>query len=149
MINKKLPKHHIDTSVIIEPENTEDGRFCKRYLQKINYNYAGVLSFPVLSELFLIIQSFDNFSNRYDLLENLLTLIKVRKIEFYAPKDIGTLLNIIKKTENRISYIDVEILACASEDKAKVLVTLDKNMINNKNLEKMLGTKILHPKDLL
>ena len=43
-----LPLHHIDTSVVIEPENTPDGRFCRRYLQKVSYNYRGVFSAPVL-----------------------------------------------------------------------------------------------------
>ena len=76
-------------------------------------------------------------------------MIRVRSIQFYAPKDIGTLLNKIKSAENRIDQLDREILACASEDKAHSLITLDKDMINNRNLERLLGIRILHPKDLL
>lgn len=142
-------KHHIDTSVIVEPENTEDGRYCKRYLQKLNYIYSGVLSFPVPSELFVIMQSFDDFNDRYDFLEPLLAMIRVRRIVFYASKDISALLNSIKSAERRISPVDREILACASEDEAHALVTLDKDMVNNKALERILGIKILHPKELV
>lgn len=47
---KGLPLHHIDTSIILEPEITEDGRHCTKYLQRVGYNYRGVLSTPVLSE---------------------------------------------------------------------------------------------------
>ncbi len=143
------PKQHIDTSVLIEPENTEDGRFCKRYLQKVNYNYTGVLSFPVLSELFLIVQGLNDFNDRYDFLEPLLAMIKIRNMQLYAQVDIGTILNSIRIADNRISPIDREILACASEDAAQALVTLDKDMLHNKNLEKTLRIRILHPKDLL
>jgi predicted nucleic acid-binding protein len=144
-----LPRHHIDTSVIIEPENTDDGRLCKRYLQKLNYNYSGVLSFPVLSELFLILQSLDDFNSRYDFLEPLLKTIKIRKIAFYCPRDIGNLLNEIKNNDRRIDNTDRQILACASEDKAVSLITLDKDMLYNKNLEGLLEIKILHPQDFL
>ncbi|MBI2578101.1 MAG: type II toxin-antitoxin system VapC family toxin [Candidatus Aenigmarchaeota archaeon] len=148
-VSGQFPKHHIDTSVIIEPENTEDGRFCKRYLQKLNYNYTGILSFPVLSEIFVILNSLEDFNERYDFIEPLLAMVKSRNIEFYAPKDIGNLLNSIKSTEKRIGFVDSEIVACAAEDKADALITLDRDLINNKNLEKLLRIRILHPKDLL
>lgn len=142
-----VPKHHIDTSVIVEPERTDDGRYCKRYLQKINYNFEGTLSFPVLSELFLILASIEDFNERYDFLEPLLALIK--RLHFYAPKDIGNILNRITTVDSRIDDTDRFILACGSEDKASALITLDKDMLNNKKLELLLGMKILHPKDLL
>ena len=48
-----LPLHHIDTSVFLEPENTENGRYCKRYLQKVGYKYKGKLyhEFPASIEI--------------------------------------------------------------------------------------------------
>ena len=91
----QLPKHHIDTSVIVEPENTEEG------------------------------------------------------ISFYTPKDTSKLLKEIKSADARIANADREILACASEDRAYALVTIDKELLNNKRLEALLGIKIMHPKDLL
>ena len=144
-----LPKHHLDTSVLIEPQKTEEGRQCKKYLQKLDYNYSGILSFPVLSELFLFIHSFENFNDRYDFIEPILWEIKLRNIKFYSHKNIGNILNKIKITDSRIDPIDREILACASEDEADVLITLDNKIIGNKNLEKALRIKILHPKNLL
>ena len=144
-----LPKRHIDTSVIVEPESTKEGRQCKRYLQKLGYNYTGVLSFPVLSELFVILASIEDFNERYDFLESILATIKSRSIMFYSPKDISMLLREIKLAEARIGNTDQEILACVSEDKSYALVTLDKDMLNNKKLESLLRIKILHPKDLV
>ena len=135
--------------MILEPENTEDGRLCKRYLQKVNYNYAGILSFPVLSELFLIFASYENFNERYDFIEPLLSTIKARRIDFYSPKDIAELLSKIKIADNRIGSTDREILACAAEDNADALITIDKEMLNNRRLEELLRMKIIHPKDLL
>jgi len=149
MKDTNLPRHHVDTSVLVEPPNTEDGRFCTRYRQKLNYNYKGVLSFPVLSELFIIINSLENFNDRYDFLEPLLTLIKTKNVGFYAPKNIGNLLNEIKTADNRIAHTDREIMACASEDKSYALITLDEDMLNNKKLELLLKIKILHLKELL
>src|SRR3989344_1839978 len=146
---ENLPKHHIDTSVLIEPQKTEEGRQCKKYLQKLNYNYSGILSFPVLSELFLFMQSFEDFNDRYDFIEPILWTIKIRRITFYSPVDIGDILNKIKITDNRIDPLDREILASASEDKVHALITLDRNMINNKKVENLLGIRILHPRDLL
>ena len=146
---ENLPKHHIDTSVLIEPQKTEEGRQCKKYLQKLNYNYSGILSFPVLSELFLFMQSFEDFNDRYDFIEPILWAIKIRRITFYSPVDIGDILNKIKITDNRIDPLDREILASASENKVHALVTLDRNMINNKKVENLLGIRILHPRDLL
>ena len=148
-IKTDLPMHHIDTSIVVEPENTDDGRLCKRYLQKVNYNYKGTLSFPVLSELFAILASIEDFNGRYDFLESILATIKSRSIMFYSPKDTSRLLGEIKLAEARIGNADREILACASEDKSYALVTLDKDMLNNKKLESLLRIKILHPKDLL
>ena len=144
-----MPKHHIDTSVIVEPENTDEGRQCKRYLQKVNYNYKGVLPFPVLSELFLIFASSEDFNARYDFAEPLLGTIKARCIDFYSPKDIACILNKIRIADSRIGSTDREILACAVEDNADALITIDKEMLNNRRLENLLGIKIIHPKDLL
>lgn len=149
MTNPNMPKHHIDASVIVEPENTGDGRYCKRYLQKVNYNYAGTLSFPALSEIFMILASIEDFNDRYDFLEPILTIIKGKSIKFYSPRNIGKLLDKISSVENRIGHTDMEILACASEDKSNMLITLDKDMINNRNLETLLEIKIRHPKDVL
>ncbi|MBI4170463.1 MAG: hypothetical protein HY514_02125 [Candidatus Aenigmarchaeota archaeon] len=57
-----LPLHHIDTSVLLEPHTTENGRWCKKYLQRIGSKYRGVVSAPVLSELMIVdaLVSIDN-----------------------------------------------------------------------------------------
>ena len=149
MLASNFLKHHIDTSVLVEPENTEDGRICKRYLQKINYNFYGVLSFPVLGELFMILSKFEDFNDRYDFIESVLATIRSRDIKFYAARNIGNLLNNIEAIDSRIDYTDMEIMACACEDACHSLVTLDKDMLNNKKLETFLGIKILHPREFL
>ena len=59
-----MPLHHIDTSVLIEPEKTEDGRYCRKYLQKVGYNYRGKFSSPVFSELFMRLLAIENYDDR-------------------------------------------------------------------------------------
>ena len=104
-----LPLHHIDTSVLLEPISTEDGRFCRRYLQKLGYNYRAVVSFPVLSEVMAIMLEMETFEKRYDLLETIVNLIHVRQIELYSPKDIGSMLEKIKEIDSRILPLDREL----------------------------------------
>jgi len=144
-----LTLHHIDTSVILEPESTENGKYCAKYLQLVGYKYRGILSFPVLSELFVTILKQLESRDRYDLLDLIDKTIKIRKMEFYSPDNVSELLQRIKTIDNRIDSLDREIVACAKENNAQILVTLDKNLINNKILERELGIKIRHPKDLL
>src|SRR3989344_3436472 len=129
---KGLPLHHIDTSILLEPINTENGRYCRRYLQKVGYNYAGKISFPVLSEIQAIMLSVDDYSLRQDSIETLYHLIRNRKIRFYAPKFTAPIIIKIRDIDKRIDPLDREILTCAIEDKADVFVTLDKKLINNK-----------------
>ncbi|MBI4174447.1 MAG: hypothetical protein HY517_02280 [Candidatus Aenigmarchaeota archaeon] len=121
----EIPKHQIDTCVILEPDRTEDGRYCKRYLQKIDYNYKGSVSFPVISEIFLLFITTDSFNERYNFIEPILDMIKAKRIDFYAPKDIGDLLNKIKLADSRIKSTDREILACAAESKSDALITIE------------------------
>lgn len=73
----------------------------------------------------------------------------MRKIEFYSPIDTCNIIEKIKKIDERIKSIDREIVACAVEDKAVVLVSLDTDLIHNEKIEKEFGIKIRHPKELL
>lgn len=93
--------------------------------------------------------STEDFNDRYDFAEPLLKLIKTKRIDFYSPKDTASLSNKIKLVDNRIGSADREILMCAAEDNADVLVTIDKDMISNRSIENLLGIKVLHPKNLL
>jgi len=51
-------------------------------------------------------------------------------------------------TDKRIGATDKDIFACSVEDSAINLVTLDNDMIGNKELEKS-GVKIKYPMDLI
>ena len=144
-----LPLHHIDTSVILEPEKTHNGRFCKKYLQRLGYNYRGRLSLPVTGELFIKISSLINIQDRQIAFEIITDLIKARKIDFYVPETISSNIQKIMSLDTRIKPTDAEILACAVEDNAKTLVTLDKILINNKAIENNFKLKIMHPKELI
>ena len=146
---EKLPLHHIDTSVILEPPNTEDGRYCKRYLQRVGYNYKGKISFPSLSEIIISILSLDNYNDRQDTMETIFQLVKTRDIEFYAPKNIAKILLRIIELDKRIEPTDMEIVSCTIEDKADMLITLDKKLIGNQKLEKEFNIKISHPMNLV
>lgn len=146
---QRLPLHHIDTSVILESESTEDGRYCRKYLQKVGYNYMGKLSFPVLSELFVTILQLENYTDKQDMIDVIDQIISARKIAFYSSVDICDIAEKIKEIDTRIEKMDREIVACAVEDSANVLVTLDKDLIHNERIENSLGIKIRHPKELL
>ncbi len=143
-----MQKHHIDTSAIIEPENTEDGKFCNRYFNKLKTSYNGVFSLPVLGELMLTLLQTQEYNDRTDFQEFLFHLIRVHRIEFYVPKDIRWVIERMKKVDTRIDPVDMEILACAIEDEANSLVTLDTKLIGNLKIEKEFNIQILHPKSL-
>lgn len=143
-----MVKHHIDTSVFLESQTTEDGRYCRKYLQKVGRNYEGVVSFPVLSELFIVLLNLD-YVESHDTLDSFNHTFRVRKIGLYSPKNIENILGTIRKFDKRIDALDREILACAIENNADSLVTLDKKLTGNKILETNLRIRLLHPKDLL
>src|SRR3989344_4358181 len=142
-----LPLQHIDTSVILEDPKSVDGRFCIKYLQKISYNYRGIFSAPVLSELFLSILLLENNVKRYASMDVVTDLISTRKIGFYTPKNIFDISKKIRNLDSRITPIDIEIIACAVEHKAVNLVTLDSVLIENTSIEKEFNIRIRHPKD--
>ncbi len=144
-----LPLHHIDTSVILEDPKSVDGKYCIKYLQKIGYNYKGIFSAPVLSELFLSILLLESNAKRHASLDVITDLIGTRKIGFYTPKNIHDILRKIKDLDARITPTDVEIIACAVEHKAANLVTLDRILIENVPMERAFRIRIRHPKDLL
>ena len=149
MPKRPFQLHHIDTSIILEPKGTENGRYCRKYLHKVGYNYNGILSFPVLSELFSVVLLLQKYEERMTLFETINDIVKAREINFYSPKKIETIISKIKEIERRLDPLDTEILACAIENKASVLVTLDDNMLKSTNVQNLFKMRISHPKDLL
>ncbi len=144
----RLPLVHIDTSIILEKETTEDGYYCKKFLNMLGYRYRGKFSMPMLSEILLRIIRLDDSTERYKTLDMIYMLIKEKKIDLCSVK--GTEDNVIKikEVDYSISPSDRLIVACAVIDNA-TLVTLDKRLIKNKALEERFGIKIRHPKDLV
>lgn len=143
------PLHHIDTSVVIEPEKTTDGRFCRKYLQKINYTYRGALSSPVLSELLMSMILLKDSDKVHAFLDFLIDLKNARNIEFYMSRDIHSIAARIKEIDRRLDPTDIVIVACAVENNEVNLVTLDRKLIGNKAIEEEFGLKIMHPQHLL
>lgn len=139
----------MDTSVILEPEKTEDGRFCKRYMQIVSYKFRGKFSLLVFGETLLSIMSLRNYRDQHDSLDHFLRLVSVRKIETYVPKKIEETMMRIREIDYRIDPTDTEILSCAIEDGARILVTLDTKLIHNERIENEFGIEIKHPKELL
>ena len=145
----KLSSVHLDTSILLESGNTEDGYYCKKLLNIVGTKYRGKLSLIVLGELFLDIFSLEDYSERQDSMEFIHSLIKKKKIEYGTiAKTIDEVATKIKSIDSRTDQADRLILACASEDKSDYLVTLDRKLIGNEKLEKELNIKIRHPKDL-
>lgn len=144
-----LPLHHIDTSVILEPPTTEVGRVCRKYLQLLTTRYRSKLSFPVIGELLIKVLQTENTHARYAALDSIMDLLKDRKISIYVPEEIGELIQKIRKLDTRIIEIDAHIVACAVEDKALTLATLDKELLHNDKIEKEFNLEIKHPDELV
>ena len=144
-----LHLHHIDSSIIIEPEKTIDGKICRKYLQKIGYNYRGKFSSPVLSELFMRLLSIESYEDRDSFLRIIDHLVKKRKVDYYTPIRIGKLSEDIKEIDSRLEPHDIQIVACAIEDDAKNLITLDQKLIHNQSIEERYNLRISHPKEFI
>ncbi len=143
---ERLPLHHIDTSIILEDPKSDDGRYCERYLHLVGYKYRGVFSLPMLGELFLKIMSLGNEDDKSVALEFTKTIIQNKRIKFYTPKNIEDIITRLE--DKRLEHTDKSIFACAVEDAALTLVTLDRKLIGNSRLEAF-GIKIKHPKELV
>ena len=115
----------------------------------VGQKYRGILSFPVLSEIFSVTISLEDYNERQKLLEIVYELVKIRKIKFYSARDTEEISLRVKEADKRILGLDREILSCAIGHKAITLVTLDKKLIGNQALEKEFSIRIKHPKELL
>ena len=144
-----LPLHHIDTSVILETRRTENGRYCRRYLQLVGYKYKGIVPFPALSEIFSVALTIEDYNRREDFLEVIYQLFKDAKIDTYVSKNMDRISLQIENIDSRIRGSDRWILASSIEANASALVTLDKELLENSKIEHAFGIKIMHPKDLL
>ncbi len=144
-----LPLHHIDTNILLEPGNTENGKFCQKYLQKVGYNFRSKVSLPVLGELILKIINLNSATERYVALDAISGWIFNQKIDFYVPRNIGEGTSKVKILDSRVKETDAQIYACSVEDNAITLVTLDEDLVSNKKLENEFGVRILHPKELV
>ena len=144
-----LPLHHIDTSVLIEPEKTDDGRYCRKYLQKIGYSYRGVLSFPILSELFVKIIGLEDDDDKLAVLRFISHLRKYKMVGIYSPKSIFGIVEEINTIDKRLEPVDISMVASAIEHRAMNVVTLDRQLINHKHIEERFGLKIMHPKEFV
>lgn len=146
----KLPLIHLDTSILLESEKTEDGYYCKKLLNILGTKYRSGLSLVALGELYLDILGLENYSEREDAVEFVHNLLKRKKIEYgIITKATDKVATKIEGIDSRIDQADRLLLACASEDGADYFVTLDKKLIGNGKLEKELNIKIRHPKDLV
>jgi predicted nucleic acid-binding protein len=147
------PLHHIDTSLIIELVSGDDDKskdICEKYFHKVGYDYRGCFSLPMIGEFFIkILTEIKEEFDRITALKLIHTLEEKRKIKFYVPSRIGVITDEIIQLDSRIKPIDAMIVACAIEDRANTLVTLDGDLIHNKKIEEKYGIKIMHPQELL
>lgn len=146
---QRLPLHGMDSSIILEAFD-EKGEFresSKNYLNKIGYNFRGILPISVVGEVFTIIET-----DMIDKIEKEVFfqffdgLVKRRKISFAVPKKTTfQIAEKVKELENRIGATDVLNLSIAIDESIKVFVTLDEDMLHNKQLEKEFGIEIKAP----
>lgn len=144
-----LHLHHIDTSVLLEPRTTENGFCCKKYLNIVGIKYKGVISFPVLSEIMYKILSLTDISSKYDLVDDISSIIKSKKIAIQGVRNTEEIVIRIRELDKSITPNDRLIIASAVVNKASALVTLDSRLIGNQPIEKEFKIRMLHPKQLL
>lgn len=153
MLVKKLnhlPVHHIDACIVTELLLDQEEKIpCKRYLNKVGYNYQGKISFNVLGEITknLLIEIDESWikEQAFIMLDD---LIYKRRIDFYSPQ--CTAFNIaleINRLDTRIEPADALHVACAIEDKANAFVTIDTTLLRSKKIKEKFGLKIKHPMD--
>ncbi len=146
-----LPLHFIDTDIIFEANNdTKLGNQCSDYLNRVGYNYRGVLPLSVIGEFFLITFRDVQDSTEKDMLfRSIDNIIKKRKIEFSVLKHEGlSHINKIKETDYHVEDTDAIHLANCIQDKGDTFVTFDEKLVDNRELEKEFDIKIMHPKRL-
>lgn len=142
--------HHIDTSVILEPNDTEDGHHCYKYRNLIGYKYLGKISLISLGELFDFVLRLKTYRQRLDSLDFIFDFIARGNVEVgISRQGADSTSNEIGNINYLISPADRMILATAIVDKADVLVTIDSKLVHNTFLERKFGIRILHPVDLL
>lgn len=146
---KTLPIHHIDTSVVIENPRTENGFYCKKYLNLVGLKFRGRFSIPMLGEYLLFALSLKSYSDQIDALEIVEGLVRKNRIEFSTTKNIDKIANEIAELDKRLETTDRLIVASVIVDNASKLVTLDRNLIHNQSLESNFKIRIAHPRDLV
>ncbi|MCK4730531.1 MAG: PIN domain-containing protein [Candidatus Aenigmarchaeota archaeon] len=151
LIKRELlkPLHHIDTCIIIgSTKETKLGFYCKKYLKLIGYKYRGCFSLPVMGELLIKTHITVKEEIEKELFFRWMSeFINYRGVSFYTLKNL-ILPHELTTIDKRVNGTDALILACAVEEKA-VLVTLDKDLLNNKKIEGKYKIKIRHPKELI
>ena len=146
---RRLPLHGIDSSIILEAfdEKSKFREPCKDYLNKIGYNFRGILPISVVGELFTIIETDIADKTEKEIFFQFFDgLVKKRKINFTTPKKTTfQTAEKVKELENRIGATDVLNLSIAIDEGINVFVTLDDDMLHNKQLENEFNIEIKAP----
>lgn len=149
---ERLPLHFIDTGVFVEAlKDTKLGNQCSDYLNRIGYKYRGVMPLSVLGEYALItyrdIKDWEGREIMFSFVGRIVNKcdIKYKTLDFDSNNNIEKL----REIDGRIEFTDAQHLASAIGDKADSFVTFDKTLLDNaQEIEKSLGVRIIHPKDL-
>ena len=146
-----LPLHHIDTNILVEAlKDTKLGNQCVDYLNRVGYNYRGVLSVSVLGEYSMI--TYENLKEITDLevaFDFVARLVKRRKVTFCGTSfECYSIISKIKEGDTHIEPADALHIAAAIIDKANAFVTFDSALLNSRKIESEFKIKIMHPNDL-
>jgi predicted nucleic acid-binding protein len=145
-----LQVHHIDSSIVLEPQNTENGRICRKYIQLLGYKYLGKFSVPMMGELFLyLVRKIESGYKRYEFLDGILDLVASKEVEIFGVDNTERIFMEIKENLPQLDPMDSLLLACASVDNG-VFVTLDKKLLRSRELiREKFFSEVMHPKEFL
>lgn len=148
------PKHFVDTCILIEvltKENKQLARQCARYIARLGKTYQGVISIPVMGEYTntFIIEDL-SIEKLVDYFSFLQRLLKEAQLSLVSPRFTTlTIVDKIRKIDDRVEFMDALHVACAMENGIKVFVTFDPVLVRNERLEEAFGIRLQHPKELV
>ncbi len=149
---ERLPKHTLDTCIFMSYlVGDKDETICRKYMSRINAIYIGYVSLPVYGELLneIFRESNGKSTIYHKLLGNLFNIISYQNFKYYVPSDKAyDIYKSIRSSNSRIDNIDAFILATAIEKGVDTLVTLDNDLLNNREIEKKFSIRIKHPSQL-
>lgn len=141
--------HHIDTSVVLGAFTEKDKWHyeCVEYLNKAGYKYVPKISVSVAGEIFMIVEEKFNEAFVRELFFSFFDRIVRRKgmsFDSFTARAAG-IFKSIRSVDYSIEPLDALHLSILLDNGVKTFVTLDKLLLESKEVEREFGIRMVHP----